>query len=71
MLLRKAAWPLSAKRLLRVPLEHARAVQCTAPFWNRLWDGKLIAVRGASKLQDRLGSCPKDVWLQFPSVQVE
>jgi len=59
------------KRLLPGPLEIAAAVQSIGLSWNRLWDGKCLAVRTVDKLQDRLGSSPKDVWLQVPSVQVE
>jgi len=51
--------------------ELAAAVQGTGPSLNRLLDGQSLVVRTADKLPDRLGSSPKDVWLQVPSVQIE
>ena len=52
-------------------VEDVPEVQWTEPSLNHLLDGQSLVVRTADKLPDRLGSSPKDVWLQVPSVQIE
>jgi len=53
------------------PPELVAAVQWTELSGNRQWDAEPVVVKTADKPPDQLGSSPKDVWLQVPSVQVE